>query len=97
MLLIRQYAGNSRYIVVIHKRKKMFSFVQSPVFRPELPHQRMIDLKHIHAVKAGMKSLITFIVCSGMQHPVVHHLVIIPMEHLAHEEKLILLSIRKIP
>ena len=58
----------------------MLSTVKRPVLRSELPQQGVIDLKHIHAVEAGMQSLVAFVVRHGMQHGVIHDLVVITMQ-----------------
>ena len=50
----------------------------------------MVDLKQIHAVKAGVQALIAFVVGAGMQHLVVHQRRIIPMENLTHQEEILL-------
>ncbi len=57
----------------------------------------MIDLEHIHAVKAGEQPFITFIVGRRMQHLVVDHLVIIPVQHLAQQIELRFQPFRKCP
>ena len=55
----------------------------------------MNDLKHIHAVKAGVQSLITFIIGSRMQHGIIHQSVIISMQHLPKQEEILFLAVGK--
>ena len=50
----------------------------------------MIDLEQIHAVEAGIQSLIAFIVGAGMQHLIVHQRLIVAMQDLSHQEKVLL-------
>ena len=83
MLLITQNTCHSGHIVVIHKRQQVFSLIQCPVLRSELTQQGMHDLKHIHAIEAAVKSLITLVVRCGMQHLIIHQAIIISVKHLA--------------
>ena len=59
---VLQQACDTGDIMIIHKAQKMLAAVQRPRFRPELPQQRMCDLKKVHGVKAGVKPLIALIV-----------------------------------
>lgn len=52
--------------MVIYEREQMLSLVQGPVIRTKLSEQGVIDLKHIHAVKTGIQSLVTLVVCDRM-------------------------------
>ncbi len=97
VFLVCQIAGDPGHVMVIHKRQHMLAPVQSPVLRTELPQQRMIDLEHVHTVETGKESLIAFIVSRRMQHLVIDHLVIIPMQHLAQQIELRLQTFRESP
>ena len=44
-----------------------------------------------------MKPFIAFIVGHGMQHLLIHHLIIIPMQHLPDKEKVLFPAVRKSP
>ena len=69
--------------MVIHERQKMLTFVQCPILRSELSEQRMIDLKHVHTVEAGMQALVALIICYGMQHFIIHDLIVITVQCLS--------------
>ena len=71
----------------------MFSLVECPVFRSELAEQGVVDLEHVHAVKAGIKPLVALVVCHGVQHCVVHDLVVIAVQSFSDQEKILLLGI----
>ena len=75
----------------------MLAPVETPVFRSKLPQQGMVDLKHIHAVKAGEQPLIALIVRGGVQHLVVHHLVVIAVKHLTQQIELRFQTVRERP
>ena len=75
----------------------MLAAVEAPVFRSELPEQGMVDLKHIHTVKAGEQPLVALIVCGGVQHLIVHHLVVIAVKHLSQQIELRFQTVRKRP
>ncbi len=45
----------------------------------------MIDLEHVHAVKAGEQTFIALIIGGGVQHLFIDHLVVIPVQHLAQQ------------
>ena len=53
----------------------------------------MVDLKHIHGIKAGVKSLVAFVIGGGMQHSVVDKLVIISVKHFSHQEEIFLQAV----
>ena len=80
MPLVGQGAGNPADIMIINKAQQMFSFIQGPVLRTKLTQKRMNDLKHIHAVKAGIQTLIAFVVGSTMAHLIIYELVVVAVK-----------------
>ncbi len=97
MFFIGKHTGDTLYIVVVQEAQKMLPLIQCPVFRPELPGQRVPDLKEVHGVKTGPQALIALIVGHRMTGPVVHPAVIIPVEGLPHEDKVLLEAAGKFP
>ena len=74
--------------MVVDEGEQVLSLVQSPVVRAELAQQRVIDLEHVHGVKTGIQSFVALIVCYGVQHGVVHDLVVIAVYDLADQEEI---------
>ena len=93
MLFVLQNACHSGHIVVVHEGEKMLAFIKSPVFRSELTEQGMDDFKQIHAVEAGMQTLVAFVIGNGMQHGIVHHAVVIAVQHFAEQEEILLFAV----
>ena len=65
----------------------MFSTVNAPLFRSVLTVQRVRDLKHVHAVEAGINTFIAFIVGAAVQHFVIDDLIVVPEENLSDQGK----------
>jgi len=63
--------------VIVHKAEQVFTLIECPVVRSELAQQGVVDLKHIHAVEAGIKSFVALIVGHRVQHGIVHPLIVI--------------------
>ena len=74
--------------MVVYKGKQVLALVKCPLIRSKLAEQGVINLKHIHAVKARIKSLVTFIVGNRMQHGIIHPLVIIAVQGLTNQEEI---------
>lgn len=51
----------------------------------------MDDFKQVHAVEAGVQTLVAFVIGNGMQHGIVHHAVVIAVQHFAEQEEILLL------
>ena len=58
----------------------MLSSVYAPILAAELSVERMVDLEHIHAVKARIQPLITLIIGSRMEHFIIDKPVIISVQ-----------------
>jgi len=65
----------------------MFSAVNAPLFRSVLTIQRVRNLKHVHAVEAGINTFIAFIVGAAVQHFVIDDLIVVPEENLSDQGK----------
>ena len=87
VVLVGQDTCNPGYIVVVNKRHQMFSTVNAPLLRSVLTVQRVCDLKHVHAVEAGINAFIAFIVGAAVQHFVIDDLIVIPEENLSDQCK----------
>ncbi len=74
----------------------MFSFIQGPLFRTKLTHERVYNFKHIHAVEAGMESFITLIVSSRMKHGIIYQHLIVSMKHFSYHEEILFFRIYKL-
>ena len=85
VVLVGQDTCNSGYIVVVNKRHQMFSAVNAPLFRSVLTIQRVRNLKHVHAVEAGINTFIAFIVGAAVQHFVIDDLIVVPEENLSDQ------------
>ena len=85
MRRITQYARHPRHIVIICKGKEMLPPVQGPWLCPELALQRMYDFKQIHAIEAGMQSLVALVIRDRIEHLRVRPAVVVAVDDLAHE------------
>ena len=63
--------------MVVHKGHEMLASVNTPLFRAELPIQRMGNLKQIHIIETGKKSFVTFIIGAAVQHVIVDDLIVV--------------------
>ena len=57
----------------------------------------MNDLKHVHAVEAGEQSLVALVIRYGVEHLVIHHSVIISMQHFPYQKEILLLTVTEAP
>ena len=73
--------------MVVYEGHEMLSSIDTPLFRAVLPVQRMCDLKHVHAVKTGVDPLVTFVVCTAVQHLVIYDQIIISKEYFTDQRK----------
>ena len=67
----------------------MLASVQAPVVGPELPDKGVDNLEHIFGVKAGVQPFIAFIVGAAVELVLGHKQVIVPVEQLAHQHKIL--------
>ena len=82
MVLVRQDTRYPCHIVIIHEGQEMLSFVSRPFFRSELLQKTVNDFEHIHTVKAGIKSLVTHVICRAVQHAVIYEYIVIAVQQL---------------
>ena len=88
MCRVSQDAGESCDIVVIGKSHKMLSAVNAPILWSELAVQGMCDFKKIHAIEAGIKSFITFVIRATVKHFIIDNLVIISEKNFSNQGKI---------
>ena len=55
----------------------MLSTVDTPLFRSVLTIQGVCDLEQIHAVQAGIDSLVAFVIGTAVQHLIIYNQIII--------------------
>lgn len=87
MLRIGQNRSRAGYVVVIHETDQVLALVKRPVFRAELPHERVGDLEQVHRVEGGVQAFVALVVGAGMQHLVVDDHVIVAAHDLADEDE----------
>ena len=81
--------------MIIYEGQQVISTVQAPGVRSELAHERVIDLKHIHAVEAGEQPLVALIVGRAVQHAFSHDGLVVAAQDLANQIEVLLERIRK--
>src|SRR5699024_9466869 len=87
MTFVLQDGGSTGDVVVVYKAQQVLAAVQCPVFRSELPQQRVGDFKQVVAVAGGVKTFVALVVGAGVQHLVVDDLVVIAVQHFADQHK----------
>ena len=85
MLFVGQDRGQPGDVVVVRERHQMLAPVNAPLLRTVLAVQGVCDLEHVHAVEAGVKSLVTLIIRAAVQHLVINDQVVVAEEHLADQ------------
>ena len=75
----------------------MRSLIQGPLLRPELPGQRVADLKEVHGIEAGPQPLVALVVGHRMAQLRPHPTVVVPVEGLPHENEVGLQPVDKGP
>ena len=85
MILLVQLAHDPVYIMIIYKRVKFHTFIDTAVLI-KFPADGMSDLKIVVIIMSGIKSFVKFIVCNAVEHllAILDITAVIPMDHLAH-------------
>ena len=68
--------------MVVHEAQKVFALIKRPLFRPELPQQRVGDLEKVFAVKGGVEPLVALVVGGAVQHHRIDNPLVIPVDYL---------------
>ena len=81
--------------MVVYKGQQVISAIETPGIRSELAHERMVDLKHVHAVKAGEQAFIALIVGRAVELSLSHDGLVVAAKDLADQVEILLERIRK--
>ena len=76
--------------MVIDEGHQMLTPINAPLVRAKLTMQGVGDLKQIHRIKAGIDTLVAFVVSAAMQHLIINDQIIIPEQDLADQYEITL-------
>ena len=87
MPLITENRGNPADIMIICKTQQMFSGIQAPLLLSELAVETVGNLMHIPCIKAGIQTLVAFVIGDTVAGPLMHPTVIVSVQRLSHQNK----------